>query len=134
VIAAPLRQRVVEQAVPCGAAFDVEAVPEDVGPGTDDLQVDVLLVEPFDPLSHGLDQAREERPYLEPVVKLKRRRSAVHRQKPNAQPAAVCRDGVEELGWHEMGMGVDGQGVPRSQPREHSSRASEKADTISCWR
>src|SRR5438093_2959563 len=125
--------------MPRDTSIGGKAVAEDVRPGADDLSLDALHVEPGAPLGHRLDQARKERPHLEPVIKMQRRRRAVRFNDANADLLAAGNDRVDQLRWDVMGMNVDWhaalqvQYVDRPPERsktapvlnEHSSDASQ---------
>ncbi|TMJ35561.1 MAG: hypothetical protein E6G86_19980 [Alphaproteobacteria bacterium] len=93
--------------MPGDTGISGKAVAEDVGPGADDLSLDALRVEPGAPLGDRLDQARKERPHLEPVIKMQRRRRAVRFNDANADLLAAGNDRVDQLRWDVMGMNVD---------------------------
>src|SRR5438132_1008306 len=113
-----------------------KAVTEDVRPGADDLSLDALRVEPGAPLGDGLDQARKERPHLEPVIKMQRRRRAVRFNDANADLLAAGDDRVDQLRWNVMGMNIDRHApsgsVCRSAAGEIKDRASAERAFFRC--
>ena len=106
-IGAPFGERVVEHAVPGDAGLERQPVAENVRPGADDLQVDALLVEPGLAVGHRLDEPREERPHLEAVVELQRRRRRVGTHKLDADVPAARLDGGDQLRRHVVGVNVN---------------------------
>ena len=108
IVRGPFRQRVVEHAVPGDTVLAGQAIAEDVGPGADDLMVDVLFVHPFVALGDGLDKAREERPDLEAVVEAQRLLAAVGGGEADAMAVPRAFDRGDELRRDVVGVDVDG--------------------------
>jgi hypothetical protein len=98
--------------MPGNAGGGSQAVTENVGPGADDLSVDALLVEPGAPRSDRLDQTGKERPHLEAVVEMQRRRRAVGFNEPHADLLAAGGDRIDQLRRNVVGMNVDRHAVP----------------------
>src|SRR5262249_26649049 len=107
IVRAPGRQRVVEHAMPGDTRVGDKAVAEYIGPGADDLSIDTLRVEPSAALGNWLDQARKERPYLEAVIEMQRRRRVVGLNEPHADLSTAGGDCVDQWRRNVMRMSVD---------------------------
>jgi hypothetical protein len=68
IVGAPFGQRIVQRPMPGDTCVCGKAVTENIRPGTDDLQVDALLIQPGAPLLDRFDQARKEWADLEPTI------------------------------------------------------------------
>ncbi len=93
--------------MPSGARVRRKAVAEYVGPGADDLPVDALLVEPNVPLRDRLDQPRKERPDLEPVIEMQRRRGAGRARQTHPDVLSARVDCIEQLRRNVVGVNVN---------------------------
>jgi hypothetical protein len=132
VIGAPFGQRIVEQPMPLHAGIAAKAVAEDIRPGADDLQIDALLVEPDVPLRDRLDEARKERPDLEAIGELQRRRGVARFHQRNADVLAAGRDRVERLRRNVVGVDVDRHGTPLAYRRPGRPAGIVCTQTIAC--
>src|SRR5262249_56056976 len=71
-----------------------------------------LRVEPSAPLGHRFDQAREERPHLEAVVEMHRRRRGTRSHQPHADRLAAVLERVDQLRRNVVGMNGDRHALP----------------------
>src|SRR5262249_13656962 len=111
VVRAPRRKRVVEHPVPGDTRLGGKTIAKYVGPGADDLSLDALCVEPSASCGGRLDEPGEERPHLEAVIEMQRRRGPGGMRQPYPDLLAARLDCLDQLRRDVMGMNVDRHAV-----------------------